>query len=369
MASRDLSSTGGTASLLALKLDQLTGRLREFSGDMTGLLILWAVLFGVFTLLLPQSFPRVSTFQAMMFQIPELGLLSLAMVIPLISGGLNLAIISTANQVALLMGWILTSQMPAAAAGPELWMWLLAALASGFILSVVIGLVTGFIVAVLGVHPILVTLGTMTLINGLSIFFSRGTTLSGFPAPLLMISNSTVLGVPISFILFLVLAFIAHILLIRSPLGIRIHMIGSNLDATRYSGVDHRRVLIWVYVLSSVLCWVAAIVMMARFNSAGANFAQSYLLITVLAAILGGIDPYGGFGRVAGLVIALAILQTISSGFNLLGLSAQLTLALWGLTLILVMTVKRAWAAWDRRPREALPTLSRSATTSVEETR
>jgi simple sugar transport system permease protein len=66
--------------------------------------------------------------------------------------------------------------------------------------------------------------------------------------------------------------------------------------------------LVWVYVLSSVLCWVAAIIMMARFNSAGADFAQSYLLITMLAAILGGVDPYGGFGKILGLLASLAIL-------------------------------------------------------------
>ncbi len=132
-----------------------------------------------------------------------------------------------------------------------------------------------------------------------------------------------------------------HILLTRTALGIRIHMIGSNLESTRFSGVDTRRVQIWVYVLSSLLCWLAAIVMMARFNSAGADIAQSYLLITILAAILGGIDPYGGFGRITGLVVALVILQTISSGFNLLGFSQHLTLALWGFTLIAVMAVKR----------------------------
>ena len=67
--------------------------------------------------------------------------------------------------------------------------------------------------------------------------------------------------------------------------------------------------------------------MMARFNSAGADIAQSYLLITILAAILGGIDPYGGFGRIAGLFVALCILQAISSGFNLLNISPHLTLA------------------------------------------
>ena len=89
--------------------------------------------------------------------------------------------------------------------------------------------------------------------------------------------------------------------------------------------------LVSVYVLSSLLCWLAAVVMMARFNSAGADIAQSYLLITILAAILGGIDPYGGFGRIGGLFVALWILQAISSGFNLMNLSPHLALAFWGL--------------------------------------
>jgi simple sugar transport system permease protein len=341
--------TGG----MPAQLRGITDALRGGGGNLRGLLALWAVLFIGFALLLPETFPRAATFQSMMFQIPELGLLSLAMAIPLVSGGLNLAIIATANQAALLMGWILTTQMPAGAAGGELWLWLALALAAGFVLCLIIGLITGYIVAVIGVHPILVTLGTMTLINGFSIFLTRGGTISGFPEPLLAVSNSTILGAPISFLLFLLLAAAMHVLLTRTPLGVRIHMIGSNLEATRYSGVDHRRVLIQVYVLSSLLCWAAAIVMMGRFNSAGADFAQSYLLITILAAILGGIDPYGGFGRISGLVIALIILQTISSGFNLLGLSAQLTLALWGITLILVMAVKRVWPAWQAPPQPA----------------
>ena len=294
------------------RLDSIIGGLRGSGSNLAGLLLLWAMLFATFSLFMPDVFLRPTTFQAMMFQIPELGLLSLAMAIPLISGGLNLAIIATTNQAALLMGWVLTTQMPAGAAGGEHALWLAAALTAGLVLCLAIGLITGFFITFFGVHPILVTLGTMTLINGVSIYLSRGTTISGFPESVLAISNSTVFGVPISFYLFMILAIGAHIFLTRSAHGIRIHMLGSNLEATRFSGVDHRRVQISVYVLSSVLCWVAAIVTMGRFNSAGADFGQSYLLITILAAILGGIDPYGGFGRVSGLIVALAILQTIS---------------------------------------------------------
>lgn len=326
---------------LNAELDKFVAALRAQSSNLIGLLLLAASLFVLFSFLLPGSFLRVATVQAMMFQLPELGLLSLAMAIPLISGGLNLAIIATANQAALLMAWILTTRIPPGADGGLVAFWITTALAAGFLLCLTIGILTGTIVAVIGVHPILVTLGTQTLIGGISIWLTHGRTLSGFPEVLLLISNGTILGVPISFVAFSVIAVATHTLLTRTPLGIRIHMIGSNLEATRYSGVDTRRVQIWVYVLSSLLCWFAAIIMMARFNSAGANIAQSYLLITILAAILGGIDPYGGFGRIDGLVLSLVILQMISSGFNLLGFSEHLTLALWGLTLLVVMAAKR----------------------------
>jgi simple sugar transport system permease protein len=78
----------------------------------------------IFSLLMPTTFPHVTTLQAMMFQLPELGLLSLAMAIPLISGGINLAIIATANSAALLMAWILTALMPPDSGGMVLALWL-----------------------------------------------------------------------------------------------------------------------------------------------------------------------------------------------------------------------------------------------------
>jgi len=148
-----------------------------------------------------------------------------------------------------------------------------------------------------------------------------------------------VLGVPMAVIVFALCAAPLALLLNRTPFGIAIYMIGSNERSTRFSGIDTRRVLLRVYVLSSLLCGVAALVMMSRFNSANAAYGESYLLITILAAVLGGVDPFGGFGRVMGLVLALIILQVISSGLNLLGLSAHLTLAIWGAILILVMAV------------------------------
>jgi simple sugar transport system permease protein len=335
------SVSDDTSGAHAGNADRLIGWMRRGTMGLGGLLGLLALLVAFFSAFEPATFPRETTLQAIMFQLPELGLLSLAMAVPLISGGINLAIIATANLAALLMAWILVAVMPPEAEGSELAFWLFVALASGFVLCVVIGIVTGMLVAVVGVHPILVTLGTMTLLHGIGIYFTRGRTLSGFPEPLIVVANETLFGIPISFLLFTLVAIAVHVFLTRSALGIRIHMTGSNPEATRFSGVDTARVLISVYLLSSVLCWLAAVVMMARFNAAGADIAQSYLLITVLAAILGGIDPYGGFGRIAGLYVALVTLQVIASGFNIMGFSPHLALACWGGILLLVVAIKR----------------------------
>jgi simple sugar transport system permease protein len=306
---------------------------------------LGALLIGlviVNALLLPGQFATFGTLQSMMFQLPELGMLALAMVIALISGGLNLAIIATANQCALLMAFMLKALAPADASGGVVALAIVAALIAGLILALVIGLITGFLVANMGVHPILVTLGTMSVINGISIYLTRGTVIAGLPEPFLVIGNGLVLGIPIPFLILIATAALVAFILNRTPFGIAVFMIGSNTEAARYAAIDTKRVLIGVYTLSSVLCFLAACLMLARFNSASAGYAESYLLITILAAVLGGIDPFGGFGRISGLMLALAVLQVISSSFNLLGLSQHLTLAIWGLTLIAVMGFKAA---------------------------
>ena len=76
-------------------------------------------------------------------------------------------------------------------------------------------------------------------------------------------------------------------------------------------------------------------------DSAKAGYGESYLLITILAAVLGGTSPAGGFDRVAGLVLSLAILQILASGLNLLRVSGYLTIAIWGATILAVAAVRR----------------------------
>lgn len=303
------------------------------------LLGLLAALVLVFGLLLGDRLFDPTSLRSMAFQLPELGILSLAMMVALLSGGLDLSIIATANLVALAMAFVF-SFVPAEP-GVAWAMWQLLALGAGIALALVIGAVNGAIIAYLGVSPILTTLGAMTLIKGISIGVTRGGILSGFPEPILFIGNGTVFGVPVVMLIFVVAAFILSIVLRSTPFGQTLNMLGSNEAATRYSGIDTRRTIVSVYMISSLLAAIAGIVMMARFNSANAAYGESYLLVTILAAVLGGVSPSGGFGKVGGLVLALVILQLISTSFNLLDFSQFLTLAIWGGILIAVAAVSR----------------------------
>ena len=304
------------------------------------LIALLVGLIVVFGLVLGERLFSEASLRSMAFQVPELGILSLAMMVPLLSGGLDLSIIATANLVALAIAYLFQTMVPVDTG----FVWgaaQIAAVLIGLSLALAIGAINGFIIAYIEVSPILTTLGSMTLIKGISIGFTHGEVLSSFPSPIVFVGNGSLLGIPIVVLIFIAVAAVMALILNKTPFGQLLHMLGSNEAATRYSGIHTRRMLVRVYMMSSLLAAIAGVIMMARFNSANAAYGESYLLVTILAAVLGGVSPSGGFGKVVGLVFALIILQLISTAFNLMNLSQFLTLAIWGGTLIVVAGVAR----------------------------
>ncbi len=286
------------------------------------------------------NFLSLRNLKSMSFQMPELGILTLAMMITMLTSGINLSIIATTNLSGIVMALILTRAVPPESplAG-SIWITLLAILA-GIAVAAVVGLLNGYLIAVVDISPILATLGTMIMLSGISVVITEGYVISGFPQAMLTIGNKYLFGIPIPMLIFLLCAGVMAVILNKTPLGTRIYMIGSNPIACFYSGVNNQNVLFKTYIISGIYSGIAAIVMISRFNSAKADYGESYLLQTVLAAVLGGISAAGGFGKVSGLIISLVIMQMISSGLNLLGVSNFLTIALWGIILILVMILK-----------------------------
>jgi ribose/xylose/arabinose/galactoside ABC-type transport system permease subunit len=211
--------------------------------------------------------------------------------------------------------------------------------AAGLSAFLLVGLLNGLLVGYVGISSILTTLGTMTLVNGLCVLITGGSTISRFPAPLLILGNSSLLGIPVPLMLFLLAGFLLSVVLNHTPFGFNLYMLGTNPIATRFAGINNARTLLLTYLPSSVLASVAGLVMMARFNSAKADYSQSYLLLSVLAAVLGGTSASGGFGRVLGVVLAVFMLQMVASGFNLLGFDPFFAVMMWGVILLVVMAI------------------------------
>lgn len=287
----------------------------------------------LFSALLGTRFFSVANFQSITAQLPILGMLALGMGVTMLTGGINLSIIAGANACSLVMAAIIVAH-------PDQPLFLLLALLAGLAVAVAIGALNGALIAWIGVSPILATLGTMTLITGLNILLSNGAVIAGFPPLFQQLGSATLLGIPLALLLFLAVAAALWLLLEHTTLGRSLYLIGSNQQATHFSGVNTTRVQIAVYVISAVLGWAAALLMMAKFNSAKAGYGESYLLVTILASVLGGINPDGGFGRILGLVLALIVLQMLESGLNLLGVSSYLTMPLWGGVLILFIALQ-----------------------------
>jgi len=305
-------------------------------------LILVLVLLGIIALMAGLNgvqFFSARNIQSMAFQMPELGILAMAMMITMLTAGINLSIIASANLtsivIALLLSHFLGSQM-SEAGSPGI---VLLAIAAGLLVSLLIGMLNGFLVSTLEVSPILATLGTMILVKGVAIVLTKGYVISGFPPLIIYLGNGLLFGVPMPMVIFALCAVLLTIVLSQTCFGESIYMLGSNETASHYSGINNRKILMKTYLISGLLSGIAAIVMMSRFNSAKADYGESYLLMTVLAAVLGGTSAAGGFGKVSGLVVALLILQVVSNGLNLLRVNNFLTIAIWGFILILVMVV------------------------------
>ena len=247
------------------------------------------------SVLAPDKFLRGGNIQSMAFQLPELGLFSLAMMITLLTGGINLSVITTANLSGIVTALILTSFSDPEATGGVAALVIGLAIILGLLCSLLLGLINGFLIAYVDVSPILATLGTMTLYDGLAIAITKGYVISNFPKSFLFIGNGTLLGIPVSLLIFIVCAAIMSVVLTRKPYGMGVYMFGSNEIAAEFSGINRKSLLLKTYLVSGFLSGIASIIMTARFNSANAGYGASYLLVTVLIAVLGGINPFGGF--------------------------------------------------------------------------
>ncbi|HTT70580.1 MAG TPA: ABC transporter permease [Anaeromyxobacteraceae bacterium] len=322
-----------------------------------------AILVGIVILmsaLNPQRFPTLSNVISMAYQLPIIAFLAIGMMVSMLGGGINLAIIATANFTGIVTMLLLRAMAGAATDEASLAISLLA-MGGGLGAALLVGAAMGFLIAYVEVPAILATLAVMTLLNGVNVVITRGYTWSGFPPFLLGIGNGIVGGIPIPFLVLLGVCLVLGVVLKRTRTGVSLYLLGSNPVAARYSNVPVRAVLMREYLLSALFSALTAFIMMGQLNSVKANYAESYLLVAVLACFLGGVDPFGGAGTLSGMVLAVVILQLVSTGVNLLRLDPFFIQAMWGFIIVLLIAANHFGARYRERRRLSAVALAEPA--------
>lgn len=304
------------------------------------LAVITVLIFVAMALLAPGGrFVSEANLSSMAFQFPEFAILALAMMLAMLTGGIDLSVIGIANLSAIAAALVLSSLFGAQAVGADAGLAVALAIVAALAVGLAAGVANGIVIGVFGLPPILATLGTGLMFTGLAVAITGGSAVIGFPAAFAVIGNGAVFGVPVPLIIFAVLAAAVAVVLNRTAFGLKVQMLGTNPLAARFAGVDDLAVTLRTYIISGGLAAVAGLVIMSRANSAKADYGASYLLLSILICVLGGINPYGGFGRVAGLVLAVLSLQFLSSGLNMLQVSNFARELIWGALLLLVMVV------------------------------
>jgi simple sugar transport system permease protein len=279
---------------------------------------------------------------SMAFQLPEIGVLSLAMMITILVGGINLSVNATSNLAAVVAGLFLVHILPADAAMGIQNLYVALAMGIALLIGLLCGVLNGFLVGIIQVPPILATLATFTFFTGISTGLTGGATVTGFPPGLAVLGAQSLLGIPIPFLVFVLLTIFIFVLLNQTTYGFKMRMLGSNPTAANFTGVNNKVIIMQVYIMSGLLSAITGMIIMSRTMSAAYEYGTTtYVLLTILISVLAGILP--GFGSVFNIFVAVLILQVLSTGFHMIlaGVrgSAFFRDFAWGILLIIIFII------------------------------
>ena len=302
--------------------------------------VLWLIIVGLFVILSFSSdvFFTVRNFQSMALQIAPLGLLSLGMMFPIVSGGINLGLVATGNLSCILMAIFYKYVLRVEDVG-----------VAGVIITITVvcllsGLLTmaiGGMIGYLTVPAILAGLTVQKFADGISLILTKGVAYSRFADGLRNVDIKLILGLPSGIFVLAAIVVLITIIYKYRVLGPQIILVGSNSLASEYCGININRTFLCTYFLSGIVSWLGCCLIAMQFDSVNVGQGDSFILKTVLICVLGGVSPTGGSGKVYGVVLALIILQLVSSGLNILGLVSYVQTSLWGLVVLAVMGIQR----------------------------
>ena len=292
------------------------------------LLLFFIGLMVVMSILAP-SFLTIDNLLSVSQQMSEFGILALGVTVIIITAGIDLSVGSIAGltTIVIAMSYGLTGS-------------LVAAVILGIVTGALCGAFNGVLIAKIGVPPMLVTLGTMTLFNGIALVLSKGNAISDLPEEFYFVGQGYLFGnIPVQTVIFVILAIATSLLLSKTPWGRRVYAIGNNPVASVFSGVQVEKVLLYVYIFAGIMAAIAGWIISSRVSTARADLGAVYLMQSISATVLGGTNIAGGSGTIFGTVIGVCVFAVLANGLNLIGVSPFAQNLLMGLSLIVVLLI------------------------------
>lgn len=310
------------------KIMEQKKRKLPFDENVGRLSIILIVLFFVTGVTKQGAFVNLGNFQSIGKQLTEYGLMSLGMGICMISGGIDLSTVYVANLSGICAGLIFQTQMPGN---------ILLGCVAAILVGALCGAFNGVLISCFHIPPMLATLGSYELFMGISVVLSGGSTVS-VNGEIEILSNLAVLNIPLPFIIFLVCTAALAFIMGRTKFGTRTYLVGTSEKAAAFAGIHVKATTIKCYMASGLLAGIAGLISLSRLNSAKADFGTSYTMQTILVAVLGGINPNGGAGKIPGIAFSVIILQMLSAYLNQFpAISNYYRDLIWGIALLLVL--------------------------------
>jgi len=267
----------------------------------------------------------------------ELAIVAVPMLLIVISGGIDLSVGSAIAFCAVTLGLLHERGVPIGFAA-----------AAAILAGALLGLLNGWFIAKLKVHPLIVTLATLAAFRGAAEGISAARPISGFPEPFLDLTAARPVGVPIPGLLFLALAILAALVLARTVFGRWVYAIGTAEKPALFSGIPVARVKLLLYAFSGACAGLAAVVLVSRNNTAKADLATGLELDVITAVVLGGAKIEGGEGNVAGLLLGILLIHETRQFVSWHWRQSELNLIVVGGLLIATVLIQRLLSARKR---------------------
>lgn len=295
-----------------------------------GLYFAFALLIIVMAILSPAFLKPTNIFNILR-QTSINGIIAIGMTLVILTGGIDLSV----GSILALSAVVATSF---AHPGEHS---IVMSISMGLLVGLTCGFINGFIIAWNKIAPFIVTLAMMTIARSMALVYTDGRPVIELSDSYNSIGSSYVWGVPIPVIIFILIVLAGAFMLKYTKFGRHIYATGGNETAAKISGVNTKRVIIWVYSLTGLLSGLAGIVLSARVMSASPATGQGYELDAIAAVVIGGTKLTGGVGTITGTIIGALIIGVMNNGLDLLNISSYWQLFVKGIIILLAVILDK----------------------------